>query len=438
MYQARVLSLREREKVRDRWLEIRLEQLLPQLMEETDIDMWIVTSQEGNEDPVMKTLLPAPMLTSGRRTMLVFFRGPDGAVERLSIYRPGSCLDKFYRAMWLSNRDGDWSQFASLSPDKGIKNGNVGTPETQLECLKRVIDQRNPRKIGLNYSAATAFGDGISHSAFELIREGIGEENAARIVSAEPLAVRWLETRTREEMDAYQGIVMLTEKILAQGLSGDVIHPGVTTAEDLEWWLMQRCEDLGLRPWFPFMVALRRHGNVGLSGSVVIEEGDIIHCDVGLSYLGLCSDIQDNAYVLRRGETEPPKGIRDLFETGKRMQDIVTGQMALGRTGNEILSASLAQAEREAITGMVYSHPLGVYGHSAGPTIGLVDNQKFVKGMGCYPVHDNTAYALELNVYGPIPEWGGQTLMLGIETDILFTGGRVEYLYRQQALRLVR
>lgn len=438
MYHESILPLRERAKVRDRWLKTRLETLLPGLMEETGIDMWIVTSQEGNEDPVMKTLLPAPMLTSGRRTMLLFFRRPDGQVERLSIYRPGSCLDKFYQAVWLSSRDGDWSQFAALSPDKGIKNGNVGIPETQMECLRRIIDERKPQRIGLNFSAETAFGDGISHSAFEMIRSSIGEENAAKLVSAAHLAVRWLETRTRDEMDAYQGIAMLTERIMREGLSGDVIHPGVTTAEDLEWWLMQRCEALGLKPWFPFMVAVRRQGAVGLSGDVVIQQGDVVHCDIGFEYLGLCSDIQDNAYVLRRGETEPPQGIRDLFETGRRMQDIVAGQIAAGRTGNQVLAASLEQAGREGITGMLYSHPLGVYGHSAGPTIGLVDNQKHVKGKGDYPIHDNTAYAMELNVYGPIPEWGGQTLMLGIETDILFTGGKVEYLYRQKELHLVK
>ena len=438
MYQEKVISLRERAKIPDRWLLARLERLLPKLMEETDIDMWIVTSQEGNEDPVMKTLLPAPMLTSGRRTMIVFFRQPNGEVERMSIYRPGFAMDKAYKPMWLSNKDGDWSQFAALSPDKGIKNGNVGVPETQMECLKRVIDERNPRKIGLNYSVETAFGDGISHSAFELIRTSIGEANAAKIVSAEELAVRWLETRIQEEMDAYQGIITLTEAIMREGLSGDVIHPGVTTAEDLEWWLMERCDSLGLKPWFPFMVAVRRNGAVGLSGDVIIQEGDIIHCDVGFEYMGLCSDIQDNAYVLRRGETEVPAGIRNLFETGKRMQDILAGEMATGRTGNEILASSLEKAKAAGINGMIYSHPLGVYGHSAGPTIGLVDNQKYVKGKGNYPVHDDTAYAMELNVYGPIPEWDNQMLMFGIETDFLFTGGRVEYLYRQHELHLVR
>ena len=436
MYGESVLSLRERAQLRDRWLLHRLDTLLPNLMAETNIDCWIVTAQEGNEDPVMKTLLPAPMLTSGRRTMLAFFRKADGTVDRLSVYRPGSCLDKAYTPVWLSNKDGDWLQFAALSPDKGIRHGNIGVPETQMECLKRILDEYNPRCIGLNYSVDTAFGDGISHSAFELIRESIGP-HAAKIVSAEELAVRWLETRTDLEMNAYQGIVMLTERILQEGLSSRVIHPGVTTAADLEWWLMQRCTDLGLTPWSPFMVAIRRRGAIGLSGDVVIEEGDILHCDVGFEYLGLCSDIQDNAYVLRRGETEPPEGIRELFRVGNRMQDILASQMAAGRTGNEVLAASLQQAKAEGITGMIYSHPLGVYGHSAGPTIGLVDNQTYVKGKGDYPIHDDTAYAMELNVYGPIPEWGNQTLMFGIETDVLFTGGRVEYLHRQKELHLV-
>lgn len=437
-YKDRILPLRRRAEIRDRWLLNRLETVLPRLMRDEGIDMWIVTAQEGNEDPVMKTLLPSPMLTSGRRTMLVFFLKKDGQMERLSVYRPGFALDKAYTPVWLSNKDGDWSQFAALSPDKGILNGNVGKPETQMECLKRIIDERQPEKIGLNFASGNAFGDGISHGAFCLISESIGPENAKKIVSAQNLCTRWLETRTKEEIDAYKGIINLMADILREGLSENVVQPGLTTAADLEWWLMEKCDSLGLRPWFPFMVAIRRKGVAGLSGDHVIQEGDIIHCDVGVEYMGLCSDIQDNAYVLRRGETKPPESIEQLFETGKRLQDILAGEFEAGKTGNEILSGALEKAKQEGICGMIYSHPLGVYGHSAGPTIGLVDNQSFVKESGERKVYDDTAYAMELNVSGEIPEWGGSRLMLGIETDVIFTGGKIDYLYRQNKLHLIR
>jgi len=436
-YKQKILPLRSQSHIKDARLISRLENLLPDLMQETGIDMWIVTSQESNEDPVMKTMLPSPMLTSGRRTILVYYLKDDKTVELISISKPGFAPAKFYNSVWVSQKGQDWGQFAKLSPDKGITQGNVGEPETQMECLKRIIDERSPKNIGLNYCQTTAFGDGISHGTFELICEGIGEDNAAKIVSAADLCVRWLETRLPDEIEALRGVVALGADILHEALSTNVIHPGITTAADLEWWAMQRCTDLGLRPWFPYMAALRRKGAVGLSGDVIILEGDIIHFDIGFEYLGLCCDLQNNAYVLRRGETEAPQGINDLFEKGKRFQDIAMGEIKLGRTGNEILKSSLGLAKKEGLDAMIYSHPLGTHGHAAGPSIGGVDNQKFLEGNGERRINDNTCYALELNVSGPIPEWDGQSLMLGIETDIVFSGGVTEFLYRQDTLILV-
>ena len=435
-YKQKLLPLRKQAEVKDRWLNGRLEKILPALMKECGIDMWIIASQENNEDPVMKTFLPPPMLGSLRRTILLFFLKDDGTVERISLGRPGFTLDKFYRSVWLNQAESDWSKFAALFPDKGIPK-QEGQPETQMECLKRIVEERNPKKIGLNYSLNTAYGDGLSHGYYLTITEGLGAENAAKIVSAEELCIRWLETRLPEEIGAMGGIVNCAADILKEMLSPSVIHPGVTTAADLEWWAMQRCVDLGLKPWFPFLAAIRRSDAAGLSGDIVIQAGDIIHFDIGFEYLGLCNDIQVNAYVLRRGETEPPSSIIALFEKGKRLQDIHAEELVVGRTGNEVLTASLARAEAEGINGMIYSHPLGFHGHAAGPSVGRVDNQKFLKSSGELCVNDNTCYAMELNVYGKIPEWGGQQLMLGIETDVVLNGGRVEYFYRQDKLFLV-
>ena len=197
----KLLPLRKQAEIKDRWLVSRLDRLLPGLMKETGIDMWIIVSQENNEDPVMKTLLPSPMLGSSRRTLLLFFLKEDGTVERLSLGRPGFALDKAYKSVWLKQADSDWSKFAALSPDKGIFENN-GPSETQMECLRRIVDERAPKKIGLNYSQDTAYGDGISHSNYTMIVEGLGPENSAKIVSAGALCVRWLETRLPEEIEA--------------------------------------------------------------------------------------------------------------------------------------------------------------------------------------------------------------------------------------------
>jgi Xaa-Pro aminopeptidase len=431
------LSLRERGELKDLWLAKRFETLLPALMRETGIDMWIVTSQESNDDPVLRTLLPSPLPGSGRRTMLLFFLKPDGELERLSIYRPGSALNKFYRGVWLNDKNGNWGQFTALSPEKNMPQGNTGMPETQMECLARIINERQPKKIGLNFSTVSAFGDGISHGTYSLIETGIGKENAAKIVSAHELCVRWLETRIPEEIDAYAGIVTLAKTLMDEAFSTRFIHPGLTSAADLEWALMQRAFDLGLRPWFPFMVALRRFGARGLSGDTLIQHGDLIHLDLGVEYLGFCSDLQDNGYVLKRGETKAPSGLEALFRKGRRLQDLLAEEFRPLRKGNEILASVLGRAGEEGIEAMIYTHPLGYYGHSAGMTVGMADNQNFIPGTGEHPLYDNTVYAMELNVAAPVDEWGGQKTMMGMETDIVFCQGQVEYFYRQAQLRLV-
>lgn len=432
----KLLPLRKQAEVRDRWLAARLDRLLPGLMKEAGIDMWIIASQENNEDPVMKTLLPPPLLGSSRKTILLFYLKNDETVERISLGRPGFAIDKVYKSVWLKQVDSDWSKFALLSPDKGIFE-STGQPETQVECLKRIVCERSPNKIGLNYSSNTAYGDGISHGNYSMIVEGLGKENAAKIVSAEALCVRWLETRLPEEIEVMGGTIAFAADLLQEALSQNVIHPGITTTSDIEWWTMQRCTDLGLKPWFPFMAAIRRKGAAGLSGDNIVQEGDIIHFDIGFEYLGLCTDLQGNAYVLRRGEKEPPAGIVYLFEQGKLLQDILAKEIVVGKSGNEILAASLAEAAEKGIDAMIYSHPLGFHGHSAGPSIGRVDNQKFLKTSGEGSINDNTCYAMELNVSGRIPEWEGQLLMLGIETDIVVSGGNVEFFYRQDKLYLL-
>jgi hypothetical protein len=157
-----------------------------------------------------------------------------------------------------------------------------------------------------------------------------------------------------------------------------------------------------------------------------------VHCDVGLSSLGLRTDTQRNGYVLRPGETEAPAGLREALRTGNRMQDLTTETLTVGRSGNEVLAAARAAAAAEGIDGDVYSHPVGFHGHGAGPAIGLWDEQGGVRGAGDYPVHPDTVYALELAVRLPVPEWGGQCVRMGLEQGIALTRDGVEYLDGRQ------
>ena len=414
----RLLPLRAQATVRNDWLSQRLQTVLPALMAREAFDMWIIAAREYNEDPVMMTLLPEPAMAARRRTILVFARTPDGAVERITLDRYG--FGAFYTRGW--------------DPDA----------EEQDACLARLVRARDPQRIGLNTSDTFAFGDGLTHTEWGRITAALGASYAARIASAERLCVGWLETRIAAELAVYPGIVATGHAIIAEAFSPRTITPGSTTTEDVVWWMRQTMHDCGLRAWFQPTItiqaaderwdALQRTDD----RRTLIQHGDLLHCDMGFHYLGLATDQQQNAYVLRPGETDAPQGLRDALAAGNRLQDILCRALVVGRTGNDVLRIALADARDARLNPSIYSHPLGYHGHAAGPTIGLWDRQDGVPGNGDYPVFDQTCYSIELNVRHPVPEWGGQEVRIALEEDVALSGGAVAWLSgRQTALHLI-
>ncbi|TQN43583.1 Xaa-Pro aminopeptidase [Blastococcus colisei] len=420
------LPLREQADVRDRWLTQRLLDVLPELMDRAGIDVWLVIGRESNEDPVLATFLPATWLSARRRTMLVLHRSDDGVTSSaVSRYPVGQFLPA-------------WSP--DDSPGRPVE-------ESQWAEVRRIVEQAEPRRIGIDVSEAFALADGLSHTEHRLLVAALGPY-ADRLVPAEDLVVGWLETRLPEEIQALHGLNRLVHDVIAEAYSPAVLVPGTTTALDLAWWIRQRLHDLGVEPWFHPSVSLQRAGVplVEQAGTLlpavpydaVIEPGDLVHCDVGLSSLGLRTDTQRNGYVLRPGETEAPAGLREALHVGNRMQDLTTEALSAGRTGNEVLAHARAAAAAAGIDGDVYSHPVGFHGHGAGPAIGLWDEQGGVPGAGDYRVHPDTVYALELAVRRPVPEWGGQCVRMALEQGIALTGEGVEYLDgRQTGLILI-
>jgi hypothetical protein len=399
----RILSLRARAEVRNRWLKERLEILLPKLMKEEGFDMWIVVAREYNEDPVMMSMLPDPQLSARRKTILLFTTREDGSVERFILTRFG--IGDFYKSAW--------------DPDK----------EEQYSCLARLVKERNPKSIGINTSKTWSFGDGLTHAEYLQIVDALETEYVNHLRSAERLCVRWLETRIQPEIISYPGVVEITHAIIADAFSSRVIHPGVTTTDDVAWWMRQKMHDLGIQAWFP--PTIDRQNGEGIKGNVIVP-GDLIHCDVGFYYLGLATDVQRNLYIRKPGEEEVPPGILAALRDGNRLQDIHTEEMKLGRTGNEILKSIIDRAKVEGITPSVYTHPIGVHGHAAGPIIGLWDRQQGVSGTGEYELHNDTCYAIELNVKKPAPEWGGAEVKMLLEEDAIFTNGSLRWLNGKQ------
>ena len=412
-YGTKILPLRAQTEVRNSWLKERLDTLLPEIMAREELDLWIVSAREYNEDPVIMTLLPAPAMSARRRTILAFFRNADGSVDRLAFDRYGQ--GDYYQAAW----------------DSGV--------EEQIACLARVIRERDPKSVGLNFSETFAFGDGLSHSEYVRLAAALEDELMSRVRSAERMALGWLERRTPAEMTVYPGLVEMGHALIADLFSTRLIQPGITTTDDLVWWLRQTMHDLGLQAWFQPTVEIQAQGlgfDSPAGGSKgqrrQILPGDLLHCDVGFYYLGLATDQQQQAYVLRPGEAEAPAGLRAALAEGNRLQDILAGAMVPGKTGNEVLHAALGQARAEGLSPSIYTHPIGYHGHAAGPTIGLWDQQEGVPGKGDYQIFDHTCYAIELNACKAVPEWGGQVVRIALEEDAALVEGRFRWLSGRQ------
>lgn len=424
----KIVPYRKQCEITDGWLKIRLEKVLPMVMKRADIDTWIVCNYEHNEDPVFRTLSPAGMLSARRLTILLFHLNEDDTVSRYSLTHPVPDIGRYYTPVWLNPKGQAWGHDRNLPKDlRGVEVSK--TPETQMECLGRVVHELHPRKIGLDISQVTAYADGLSHSLYEAVMKVLDPQDQKKIVSAEPLCTGWLETRIDEELDAYAGIVQIAHALIKEAFSSRVIHPGVTTQDDVRFWMMQKSLDLGLSPWFEYDCEITREGKGELSGEQVIRPGDLLHCDIGFRYLGLCTDTQEMAYVLKNDETEAPKELQEAMQTVNRLQDITLGEFKAGRTGNEILASARAKALAEGIEPCIYCHPLGFDGHAAGPTIGLWDMQGGVPGEGDAIMHDHTCYSLELNA--AVPVWG-MKIPFSMETDVMLRDGKKYFLAGRQ------
>ena len=421
--QQHVLPLKERAAVEDELLEDRLQNLLPALMRLQGIDMWILVAREYAEDPIVKTMLPATWLHARRRTILVFSdRGKDKGVERLAVARYD--IGKLFKGSW--------------------------NPEAQPNQWKRLIgliNERNPKKIGLNTAPQFAHADGLTKGEWDSLMYYLPPTFKKSIVSAEKLGVNWLQLRTERELAVYEQVCRIGHSIIAEGFSEAVIHPGITTTEDVVWWLREKVAALRLQTWFhPTVDVQRAIPGAGDSersfatqpGKEVIMPGDLVHVDFGITYLRLNTDVQQLAYVLKPGEQDVPLYLKKALATGNRLQDILTANFALNKKGNEALSESLAKAKNEGIIASIYSHPIGYHGHGAGPAIGMWDMQGGVPGSGDYPLLFNTAYAIELNAKVALPEWNGKEIRIMLEEQAVFTKDGVRYMDgRQKELLLI-
>ena len=414
-----ILNLKDRATLIEKIQKDRLDNLLPELMSKNGIDMWIIITREYNEDPIIKTLLPPTWLNARRRTILVFsFDESTKKTESVAISRYN--FGKNIKSIW----------------DKG-KNPD------QMLALKDYIDKVNPKKIGLNYSENFALIDGISKSDYELFYSSISNDIKQRIVSAENLGIQWIETRTKLEKEIYKDLVSITQNIINEAFSNKVIEPGKTTTDDVVWWMREKVLELKLKTWFHPTVDVQRNEQSdlyafdGKSKYDIIQPGDLVHCDFGISYLTLNTDCQQIAYVLKSDEKEAPEFLTKALKDANKLQDILTGEFELDKTGNEILLNTLKIAKEKGLDPQIYTHPLGTFGHSAGTTIGMWDSQGGVPIKGDVLMKYNTVYAIELNNKSFIKDWNKEVRIM-LEEAGLFEENGFKYINgRQEEILLI-
>jgi hypothetical protein len=418
-----VLSIRERAEIVDRITAKRLDTLVPRLMRETGLDMWIVCCNEDNLDPVFVTMVPYENWNPITQILVFFDQGPAKGVERLNLSRTDT--QGFFKNAWDS---------AAFDAKKG---------ESQWEALGRVVGERDPKAIGLNEGEVQWVAGGLTSVLKKRIVGSLGPKYAARCRSAEPLVTLWAETLLDEEVELMERVDALSRSIIADMFSSKVITVGQTTAEDLRWYYRQRLADLGLDIAFRPFVSIRGRSPRDMEkwgkDDKIIRPGDVLHCDVGIKYMRWNSDTQEVAYVLRPDETDAPEGLKKLMAEANRLQDVYCGEFKTGLTGNEILGNVLRKARELGIPGpRVYSHSMGLFLHEPGPLIGLPWEQVNHPARGDVTLVPMSTFVCELSVTGPFPEWGVD-FRVPLEQDILFDGEKAVFLAgRQTAFHLVK
>ena len=433
-------TLREQAALQQRWLDVRMKTVLPTLMKKRGIDLWVVPMREYNEDPVFSSIVSPTTFAARRRTIYLFY-DPCAVVR-------GNCTKPFERlAMGGTSQGGVYQAIRSTKPAAGPAGGQVQAQaelwgDEQWQVLKSEIEKRNPKVIAIDVSHVFAFNDGLSAGELEGMREALGPALTAKFRHADDLALDLIATRLPEETETYRKMQQVVWGIIDTAFSNVVIKPGVTHTDDVVWWMRQKVNDLGLGTWFHPSVEVQRKGvtDAQLGENPIVQKGDVLHCDFGITAMRLNTDTQHMGYVLRDGETDVPAGLKAALLNSNKLQDIVIGEIKVGRTGNEILRSSRAKMTAAGIDGTVYSHPIGMNGHGAGPLIGLWDYQDGVPGRGDTKVIPNMWFSIELQATTRVPEWNNQPVRSAQEEDaIVGPDGVVRWaLRRQTQFHLVR
>jgi Xaa-Pro aminopeptidase len=430
-------TLREQAVQQQAWLKKRLDTFLPALMRKHGIDMWVVPMREYNEDPVFSSITAPETFFARRRTIYVFFDKCAAAGAAVA----ATCVERI--ALGGTSQGGVFDARSSMKAVTAAVGGRQAElwGDEQWMALKQVIEERKPKVIGVDRSTTFAFSDGLSSGELQGMSAALGAVWTSKFKDAERLPLELIASKLPEEEAFFQKMTTLVWQMTQTMFSEQVIVPGTTRTSDLVWWWRQRTNDQGLGTWFQPSIEVQRKGKKSdeIGENPVIQPGDVLHCDVGITVARLNTDTQHNAYVLLPGETDAPAGLKKALSNGNAMQDIAMEETRPGRTGNEILASVRQRMKALSIDGTMYSHPIGMNGHGAGPLIGLWDYQDGVPDRGEARVIPSMWFSVELQATTPVPEWGGQPVRIAQEEDMIVgADGKTRWaLKRQDKLFLI-
>ncbi len=415
----KLLSLRKQMSVRSAWLQKRFDTLLLPMMRRHNVSMWIVTNEEFHSDAVTDQIVP-PVPMVGRRDFFIFYDNGK-TLERFAVVRyEEEQLKKFYTLL-LPPRD------------------KIG------ETIKKLVEERNPKTIALNMGGGRGQSDGITHDAYKFLAETLGKDYESRFVSGGKFIADYLDTRLPEELEHYRAAVTVTDILTRRAFSNEVIKPGTTTVGDVRWWLLQQVNNLGLTVWFQPDLRMQRQAKANTNSqqflsvadeSVVLEPGDLIHVDFGLNYMGLSTDWQKHGYILKKGETDAPQGLKLALKNTNILQDALFKFARVGMTGAQVYDSTMEYMRKANIEAMIYSHPIGTQGHGLGAAI---DFRRSISGAWEERFRLGSYTSIELNTSTIVPEWNNQKVTIMAEDDAVMTEKGFEFIRpRQTEFYLIR
>lgn len=418
-----LLSWSQQIAVREQWLAKRHEMILP-MMRQYGIDMWIVVNEEFHDDPLTQYIAP-PRVYVGNRDFFVFIDTGEKGLRKIAI---------------SGYSEENVKQFFE-SPDD---------PRPADKVLPELYAQYKPQKIALSYGARRGVQRSLTYDTYNFIAEKMGSDAAQHFVPAADLIEEYLDTRIPEEFATYQAMVQLTDSLTRRALSNEVIHPGKTTVGDVRRWLYDQLGQNRVGTWFQpdLRVQSRSKKNVNSRGflavapeSTVIERGDAVHLDFGITYMGLNTDWQKMAYVLLPDEKDAPAGLRNAMKNTNALQDALTQRAARpGRTAAEVYNLTMDEMKQKGIEAQIYSHPIGNQGHGLGPSIDFRAAQRSDAATAqAKKLRKGSYLSVELNTQTPVPEWDGQKVYIMMEDDAYLTDdGYKFFVPRQEAFYLVK